>query len=126
MPIPTPGSICTSVEASALAAGGSALFLRLLPAFATAEEIHKQIEELMTVGEKIPTSIEIPLSSEAKEALEFAAEESTNLACRHVGTEHLLLGLLRTSNTTAEKVLRRNGVALFDVRQLFGRGAEDE
>ncbi|CAN5434177.1 hypothetical protein BH18ACI2_BH18ACI2_02950 [soil metagenome] len=102
------------------------LFSRLLPASATAEEIRRQIEELTTVGEKIPASVEIPLSRKAKEALKFAAEESTNLAHRHIGTEHLLLGLLQTSNTTAEKVLRENGITLSHARQLFGRDTEDE
>ncbi len=103
-----------------------ALFSRLLPASATAEEIRRQLEERTTVGEKIPTSAEVPLSSEVEEALKFAAEESTNLARRHVGTEHLLLGLLRTSDTTAEKVLRENDVTLSAVRQLIGRDTEDE
>src|SRR5690242_4029318 len=43
----------------------------------------------------IPTSVELPLAAESKRVLHYSHEESDRLGDRHIGTEHLLLGLVR-------------------------------
>lgn len=96
------------------------LVTRFLLANASIEAIREQVESNMTKGERISTSVEIPLSRMSEDVLEHAHEESENLKHRHVGTEHLLLGLLRQKRkkeSVAERVLRENGLELADVRQ---------
>ncbi len=62
--------------------------------------------------EKISTSVELPLSSETKRILVYAHEESESLKHRHIGTEHLLLGLLREKESVAAQVLLEHGLGL--------------
>src|SRR5205814_1992402 len=59
------------------------------------EAIRKEIEGRAPLREKISTSVELPLAPETKRVLAYAHEESDRLQHRHIGTEHLLLGLLR-------------------------------
>jgi ATP-dependent Clp protease ATP-binding subunit ClpC len=59
------------------------------------ESIRKQVESQTVAREKTSTSVDLPLSNESKRVLAYAAEEADRLANQHIGTEHLLLGLLR-------------------------------
>ena len=59
------------------------------------DSIRKQVEEHATVREKISTSLDLPMSSESKRVLAYAAEEAERLSHKHIGCEHILLGLLR-------------------------------
>ena len=61
------------------------------------ESIRKEIEGRTLLREKISTSVELPLAPETKHVLAYAHEESDRLQHRHIGTEHLLLGLLHPS-----------------------------
>jgi uncharacterized protein YbbC (DUF1343 family) len=67
--------------------------------------------------EKISTSLELPLAPETKRVLAYAHEESDSLKHRHIGTEHLLLALLRAKETLAFKVLLELGLKLEALRQ---------
>lgn len=100
-----------------------ALLSRILPSDVSVDEIRKRVEGRVERGAKISTSVEIPLSDEAKEVLKYAAEESEGLKQGHIGTEHLLLGMLRQENSLAEKILTEMGLALSDMRLHFqGKG----
>ena len=66
---------------------------------------------------KIPTSVEIPFSKTAKQALQVAAQESDRLQHAHIGPEHLLRALLADPTTAAGDLLTRNGLQLDAVRQ---------
>jgi len=80
--------------------------------------LQQAIEEQVTRGgEKTPTSIEIPFSAETMRALQFAAEEADRLLHRHIGTEHLLLGLLREERSRAAKTLSAHGITLAETRE---------
>jgi ATP-dependent Clp protease ATP-binding subunit ClpC len=68
----------------------------------------------------------LPLSLEAKRVLAFAAEESERLGHRHIGTEHLLLGLLREENSIAAEILYDRGLRLSDIRHDLMRQANLE
>ena len=94
-----------------------ALISRFLPADVSIEALREQIESRRDKGEKISTSIEIALSEGSRRVLAYAAEESQDLSHRHIGTEHLLLGLLREQDSLAAGVLRENGMNYSDVHK---------
>lgn len=81
--------------------------------------IRQEIEAQITVGKPISTSMEVPLSTECKRALHQAAEEADRLASKHIGTEHLLLGLLREEDGLAAKILAARGVDAAKLRVQF-------
>ena len=88
---------------------------------ANLELIRKEIENRTVMRDRISTQIDLPLSGGAKRALSFAAEESELLGNRHIGTEHLLLGLLREEDSIAAEVLYARGLRLSDVREDLAR-----
>jgi 1-pyrroline-5-carboxylate dehydrogenase len=90
---------------------------RFLRSGASAESIRKQIDEHVTVREKISTSVDLPLSNECKCVLAYAAEEAMRLGHEHIGTEHLLLGLLREEKSFAAGMLTERGVKIEAVRE---------
>ena len=67
------------------------------------------------------TSVDLPLSNEGKRVLCYAAEEAERLAHRHIGTEHLFLGLLREKGCFAAEILREQGVVLEKLREQYAR-----
>ncbi len=93
---------------------------------ATVESIRREIEGRTVLRERIPNNIDLPLAGEAKRVLAFAAEESERLGNRHIGTEHLLLGLLREENSVAAEILYERGLRLSDIRQDLMRQANME
>ena len=80
------------------------------------EKIRSEIESQFIFREKIPTSVEIPFSTETKRALNVAAEEADRLLHTHIGPEHLLLALLREEKSVAAAMLAKYGLRLTDVR----------
>jgi len=94
-----------------------ALTYRFLRTPGTPEAIRREIEQHTIIREKIHTSVDLPLSNENKRVLAYAAEEAEQLSHQHIGTEHLLLGLLREEKCFAAKVLRDRGVHLERVRE---------
>jgi ATP-dependent Clp protease ATP-binding subunit ClpC len=93
----------------------TALARRFLRAGAL-DSIRKQIEANTEVREKSATSADLPLSSEGKRVLAYSAKEAERLSHKHIGTEHLLLGLLREERCFAAKLLKERGVGLEEVR----------
>ncbi len=81
------------------------------------DEIRAAIEKRGGPREKIPTSADLPLSNESRRVLAYAAEESDVLSHPHIGTEHLLLGLLREEKTLACEFLLQRGLRLKAVRK---------
>ena len=72
---------------------------------------------------KIATSVEMQLAADTKAALERAAEEADRLVHNYIGTEHLLLGLLRDPATPAGALLTRAGLSLEAARAWLAQGA---
>jgi ATP-dependent Clp protease ATP-binding subunit ClpC len=93
---------------------------------ASIESIRKEIEGRTLMREKISTSVELPLAPETKRVLAYAHEESDRLQHRHIGTEHLLLGLLREERSMAAEILYERGLRMNAVRDEIARqtGAE--
>jgi ATP-dependent Clp protease ATP-binding subunit ClpA len=80
------------------------------------EQLRRQVEARTTPGRRVSPSVDLPLSDEAKGVLAFAAEEAERLKHRHIGTEHLLLGLLREEHSMAAEILRELGLRVEEVR----------
>ena len=80
------------------------------------ELIRKQIEVHATIRAPVSTSVDMLLSNECQRVLAYAAQEAERLSHKHIGIEHLLLGLLREQDCFATKVLNERGVLLESAR----------
>jgi ATP-dependent Clp protease ATP-binding subunit ClpA len=80
------------------------------------ETVRGEIETLIGRGRQ-PTPGHIPFTSRAKKSLELALREMVHLGHDYIGTEHLLLGLIREGDGVAAQVLRQRGLELNRVRQ---------
>jgi uncharacterized protein (TIGR03435 family) len=96
----------------------SALANRFLHSRAAVESMRKQIKGHMASREKTSTSVDLPLSPECKRVLAYGAEESERRNHKHIGINHLLLGLLREEECFAAQLLRERGLTLDLVRDL--------
>jgi ATP-dependent Clp protease ATP-binding subunit ClpC len=99
---------------------------RFLRSHASVESIRKQIEGHTTIREKVSTSVDLPLSNECKRVLAYAAEEAERLSHKHIGTEHLLLGLLREEKCFAAEILTERGLRLPAVREELQRTTQEK
>lgn len=79
------------------------------------DKIVSQIESLTLVGH-LPITAKLPQTPRAKKVIEAAMEEARNLKHKYVGTEHILLGLLRVDDAVAAQVLMNCGLRLEDAR----------
>ncbi|MBN2447984.1 MAG: AAA family ATPase, partial [Phycisphaerae bacterium] len=93
-------------------------------------KIRLEVEKLVKSGPEMVTMGKLPQTPRAKRVIEYAIEEARNLNHNYVGTEHLLLGLLREQDGVAAQVLMNLGLKLEDVREevlnLLGAGVENE
>jgi len=103
-----------------------ALTNRFLRSHASVESIRKQIEAHTTIREKVSTSVDLPLSNECKRVLAYAAEEAERLGHKHIGTEHLLLGLLREEKSFAAEILQERGLKLAGIREELARVTQEK
>lgn len=81
------------------------------------EQIQERVEESVRRGKATIALGELPYTSRAKKVLEFAMAEARELNHSYVGTEHLLLGLLREEKGIAAEVLNQLGVTLEEARR---------
>ena len=95
------------------------LFRHLMPSGWTVESVRRKIESGAPIREMVSTSVDMPLSTEAKSVLTYAAEEADSLGDAHVETKHLLLGILREKNCVAAKLLNEDGVHLSVTREIL-------
>jgi uncharacterized damage-inducible protein DinB len=102
-----------------------ALANRFLRSDSPLESIRQQIERQTTIREKISTSVDLPLSNECKRVLAYAAEEAQRLSHQHIGTEHLLLGLLREEKCLGAEILQERGLQLTSIREELQRTAHE-
>ncbi|MHC4360425.1 MAG: ATP-dependent Clp protease ATP-binding subunit [Planctomycetota bacterium] len=94
------------------------------------KKLRLEIEKLVKSGPDMVTMGKLPQTPRAKKVIEYAIEEARVLNHNYVGTEHILLGLLRESEGIAAQVLMNLGLKLEDVRQevlnLLGAGVDSE
>src|SRR5215467_1827024 len=93
-------------------------------------KVRLEVEKLVKSGPDMVTMGKLPQTPRAKKVIEYAIEEARNLGHNYVGTEHLLLGLLREKDGVAAQVLMNLGLKLEEVREevlnLLGAGVESE
>ena len=93
-------------------------------------KVRLEVEKLVKSGPEMVTMGKLPQTPRAKKVIEYAIEEARNLNHNYVGTEHLLLGLLREHDGVAAQVLMNLGLKLEEVRDevlnLLGAGVEPE
>ena len=91
-------------------------------------KIRLEVEKLVQSGPEMVTIGKLPQTPRAKKVIEYSMEEARNLNQNYVGTEHILLGLLREQEGVAAQVLMNLGLKLEDVREevlnLLGHGME--
>jgi ATP-dependent Clp protease ATP-binding subunit ClpA len=80
------------------------------------EAVRQQVQEIIGRGQQAP-SAHIPFTPRAKKVLELASQEALRLGHNYVGTEHILLGLIREGEGVAAQVLVKLGADLNRVRQ---------
>ena len=96
-----------------------ALSNRFLRSDGAVEGIRKQVDAHSMPGERVPTSVDLPLSDESKRVLAYAAEEAERLGHHHIANEHLLSGLLREETCFAAAILHERGLRLRIVREAL-------
>ena len=93
-------------------------------------KVRLEVEKLVRSGPDMVTMGKLPQTPRAKKVIEYAIEEARNLNHNYVGTEHLLLGLLREHEGVAAQVLMNLGLKLDEVREevlnLLGAGVDPE
>ena len=89
------------------------------------ETIRKQIEGHTPIRDKVSSFVDLPRSNECKHVLSYAAEEAERLSHMHIGTEHLLLGLLREEKCFATEILHERGLRLSSIREELARTSQE-
>jgi len=98
-----------------------ALLGRFLGPTSALANIRTEIEKQITQCERISTSVDMPLTNECKKVLSLAVEEADRLAHQHVGTDHVLIGLLRVEGTLASRILAARGLKPAEVREQLSK-----
>ncbi len=80
------------------------------------EKIRHEVEKIVKTGPSMVTMGQLPFTPRAKKVLELSLEEASQLSHNYIGTEHLLLGLIRENEGIAAQVLMNLGVKLEEVR----------
>jgi len=94
------------------------------------DKIRVEVEKIVKTGPSMVTMGQLPFTPKAKKVLELSLEEASNLGHNYIGTEHILLGLIKENEGIAAQVLMNLGVKLEDVREevldFLGADAADE
>jgi ATP-dependent Clp protease ATP-binding subunit ClpC len=81
------------------------------------EELRREIEGERVFVERVSSTADLPLSEETKKVLAYAAHEAESMVHPAVGSEHLLLGLLKVETGTAMRILSDAGIDQYSVRE---------
>jgi len=85
------------------------------------ESIRDAVTARLTVRQRVPSAIDLPLSAECKHILGFAAEEADRQNHQYIGTEHVLLGIIREEKCGAAQVLIERGLNVETMRAELAR-----
>jgi ATP-dependent Clp protease ATP-binding subunit ClpC len=81
------------------------------------DEVRREIEGERVFVERISSTAELPLSEEAKKVLAYASHEAESMLHGSVGSEHLLIGILRVEGSLAMRILAQHGLDVYSVRE---------
>ncbi|MFA5160864.1 MAG: ATP-dependent Clp protease ATP-binding subunit [Elusimicrobiales bacterium] len=94
------------------------------------KKVRQEIEKIVGTGDNMMLLGEIPFTPRAKKVLEYAVEEAQHMGHSYIGTEHILLGLIREEEGVAARVLENLGLKLDAVREavleFIGEGDEPQ
>ncbi|BCL78164.1 helix-turn-helix domain-containing protein [Ktedonobacteria bacterium brp13] len=96
--------------------GGGVAALALQECGVTLERVRADVEEIIGIGDK-PVIGLVGLTPRAKKVIELAVDEARRMSHRYIGTEHILLGLIREGEGIAAGVLTHTGLSLNHLRQ---------
>jgi len=96
----------------------------VLRAGLNSELVRKEVGSRAPIRDKVSTSVDLPLSTDCKRVLPYAAEEAEALEHAFIDTGHLLLGLLRVETSMAAIVLRQQGVTYETLREMVRDSAK--
>ncbi len=82
-----------------------------------ADDVRREIEGDRIFVERVSSTQELPLSEESKKILAYASHEAESMMHPYVGTEHLLIGILRVEGSVAARILTASGFNLYGVRE---------
>ncbi len=94
---------------------------RFVGPFQLGTGIRTEVEKVIQRGNPFPSSVEVPLSAESKKILNIAGEEADRLNHRHIGTEHILLAILRLKDSLAATLLTARGAKADAIREQIAR-----
>ena len=83
--------------------------------------IRAEVDKNLQRRPEVPTNVDLPLSKDSRAVLTGGATEADELGHRHIGTEHLLLGLLRLQKSVAAQILHRCGIEPAKIRERADR-----
>lgn len=89
------------------------------------EAIRREIALRLGTERRVHASVDIPLSPSAKRVLSYAADESDRLNHTHIGTEHLLLGVIKEEGSLASELLLARGITADEVI-AYVKGQKDD
>jgi ATP-dependent Clp protease ATP-binding subunit ClpC len=81
------------------------------------KRVRAEVLKLVTPGDSMVTMGQLPFTPRGKRVLELALEEASTIGHNYIGTEHLLLGLIREEHGVAARVLRSVGLSAESVRE---------
>jgi ATP-dependent Clp protease ATP-binding subunit ClpC len=91
------------------------------------EEVRREVEGERVFVERISSTAELPLSEESKKVLAYAAHEAESMLHPAVGSEHLLVGILRVDGCLAQRILAQHGLDVYSLREeVLGLAKEKE
>lgn len=100
-----------------------ALFNQVLAGgLAEGDTMREELKAAETPRGRISTSVDLPLGVASKRVLAYTSEEAERLNYREIATHHLLLGLLRETESKAARALRQHGLELEALRRKFSDG----
>lgn len=100
------------------------LAIRVFKSQKNVEELRERLTQEAPRATKISTSIDLPLSSESKRVLDYAAEEAARLQQPYITPEHLLLGIARLETTIAARIVLESGITISQLEQE-AKGAQN-
>ncbi len=89
----------------------------------TSETVRREVVHQALLRDRVSASVEIPLSAECRRILHHAEEEAQRMGHATVGTEHILLGILREASSTAARILARQGIRAAVIRDALSPDA---
>ena len=85
-----------------------------------------EIKQNAEIRPALPKDTNLPLDNASKRILAYTTMEADALSNKHIGTEHLLLGLLREKSSLVSELLAQKGLSLERVREVFKDWTPDE